>query len=83
MKKVWRKCEDFIVWVGYNCEKSYLFIKQSSWFYCPTFEFLKRAGLFKIEKVFEILKTQTVLENSDLDLKSVKKVWNNCEKSVK
>ena len=60
-----------------------MFIKQSSWFYGPTFEFLKRAELFEIEKVFEILKSQTVLENSDLGLKSVKKVWNNCEKSVK
>ena len=66
VNKVWRKCEDFIVWGCYNCDKSYLFIKQSSWFYGPTFEFLKRAELFEIEKVFEILKSQTVLENSDL-----------------
>ena len=60
-----------------------MFINQSSWFYGPAFEFLKRAELFEIEKLFEILKSQTVLENSDLDLKIVKKVWNNCEKSVK
>ena len=86
LKKVWRKYEDFISWGGYNCENSYLFIKQSSWFYVPTFKFLKRAGLFKIEKLFEILKSQTVLENSDLGLKLwrkceiiVKNLWNNCE----
>jgi len=35
---------------------------------------LKRAGLFEIEKLFEISNSQSVLENSDLGLKSVKKV---------
>ena len=39
---------------------------KSSWFYGPTFEFLKRAGLFEIEKLFEVSKSQSVLENSDL-----------------
>ena len=54
-----------------------------SWFYGPTFEFLKRAELFEIEKVFETSNSQSVLENSDLELKIVKKVWNNCENSVR
>lgn len=83
VKKIWKKFEVFIVWGGHNCENSYLFINQSSWFYGPSFEFLKRAGLFKIEKIFKVSNSQSVLKNSDLDLKSVKKVWNNCEYSVK
>ena len=66
------------------CEEVMKFYQiYSSWFYEPTFEFLKRAELFKIEKVFEVSKSQSVLENSDFVLKSVKKVWNNCENSVK
>ena len=67
-----------------SCEEVMKFYQiKYSWFYGPTFEFLKGAELFKIEQVFEVSNSRSVLENSDLKLKIVKKVWNNCEYSVK